>query len=405
MIEIPQPMKDPGDVVELTRRLVRIPSYVNTQDENGILLPENQKVDEINVGSYIYEFLTSHTDLKVIKQPVVDGRFNIIATNSENPKLFLLGHIDTVPPTEGSPYDPFAAEIHENKIYGLGASDMKAGLAGVMSALATLSNLPDLYAAFYIDEEYDFAGMKKLLEELPKGIKPELLFSADGGNMSVGNGCRGFTKARGTMRGHTAHAARPHHGVDAITGTTEAMHHLKEHLKPFGNEFLGNSTVTISRLNGGKSSRNQKDEEVIIDGGNKVADIAQFALDIRTTSPEVNSDLIMRTLVSFCEQKGLSIENLEFPHEQGAWTTDLKDIKGIISAVEKATGEPVKINDATEFGYVDLQMAWEALNRPPAAMFGPEITRTAHTSDEHVNVDDIIKARDIFIEVTNGIKR
>jgi acetylornithine deacetylase len=74
--------------------------------------------------------------------------------------LVLSGHCDTVPlGTKAWWHDPFGAAIEDGKLYGLGACDMKAGLAinlGVMRALQELGiDLQgDLICESVIDEEF-----------------------------------------------------------------------------------------------------------------------------------------------------------------------------------------------------------------------------------------------------------
>ena len=63
--------------LELTKQLVSIPSWVGAN------------CNEIKIGQFIYDWLCTNTDLTVIKQPVKDGRFNIIATDNQPTKLLL----------------------------------------------------------------------------------------------------------------------------------------------------------------------------------------------------------------------------------------------------------------------------------------------------------------------------
>lgn len=58
MKELPPQVSNPADVVELTRRLVQIPSYRNVRDvKTHALLPKDQRVEEIGVATYIADFL------------------------------------------------------------------------------------------------------------------------------------------------------------------------------------------------------------------------------------------------------------------------------------------------------------------------------------------------------------
>lgn len=67
-----------------------------------------------------------------------EGRTSLVAIrrgSGEKGALCFSGHIDTVPLGAARwNVDPFAGEIKEGKIYGRGASDMKAGVAAMVVA-------------------------------------------------------------------------------------------------------------------------------------------------------------------------------------------------------------------------------------------------------------------------------
>lgn len=398
--ELPQQVENPADVVELTRRLVQIPSYVNIRDpKTGELVPNEQRVDEIGVATYIADFLRQHTNLEVQTQDVADGRFNVIATNSTHPKLVFLGHTDTVKPSEGGVYDQLAADVQDGKIYGLGAADMKSGLASILSAITLFDDLPDTLLAFYVDEEYDFAGMRVLIDEMSPEMKPDLLLSADGGDLELANACRGLIEIHGTMRGVSAHAGTPELGVNAINGVVDAFKNLKRRLGKFAHESLGSCSVNLASLDGGKAAINERGEIIVGEQVNSVPDIARFKVDIRTVSPDVKPELVIADIVRYCHQHGLSIDEIKTQHNLGTWFTDEKDLQNLVSVVESITGKPVKFSNPKTSGYVDMQMLWDKLGQPTAASIGPGPGNVMHQADEYVAIDDLLMSRDIFAGV------
>ncbi len=84
--------------------------------------------------------------------------------------LLLYGHLDTVKPSPAWKTNPFKPFMKDGKLYGLGACDMKAGLAGLTLAFLTLASNPPkdlqgrLTLAFASDEEGNSRGFKALLE-------------------------------------------------------------------------------------------------------------------------------------------------------------------------------------------------------------------------------------------------
>jgi len=130
------------------------------------------------------------------------------------PSLALFGHLDTVP---GQPSSP---RIDGDRVIGLGASDMKSGLA-VMLELA--DRIPDdaphrLVLAFYDREETDFdrGGLPDLLAAVPALTGCDLALCLEPTDGDLHLGCVGSLHVRLTVRGRAAHSARPWLGESAL---------------------------------------------------------------------------------------------------------------------------------------------------------------------------------------------
>ena len=85
--------------------------------------------------------------------------------SSRSPIVFS-GHTDTVPVSNEWTLDPFKPVLKENNLFGLGSSDMKAGLACMMAAALNVTNPKnDIYLLFDADEEGDVTGGPNLIKE------------------------------------------------------------------------------------------------------------------------------------------------------------------------------------------------------------------------------------------------
>ena len=130
--------------------------------------------------------------------------------------ITLAGHLDTVPAPAPNP-----ARVEGDKLYGLGSSDMKSGLAIMLELLARplLNPAYDLAFIFYDGEEgpYDGSGLGPLLEQA-EWIKDEtsLAFCLEPSDNVLQLGCLGTINARVDFRGQAAHSARPWQGNNAI---------------------------------------------------------------------------------------------------------------------------------------------------------------------------------------------
>ncbi|MEG0021126.1 MAG: M20/M25/M40 family metallo-hydrolase, partial [Oscillospiraceae bacterium] len=121
-------------VIELCQKLIQQKSYSG---------------EEGKVADELREFFTANG----FDEITVDGYGNIVGKiKGKRPGKTLLfdGHMDTVPVTDPAAwtYNPFAAEIHDGKIYGRGTSDMKGALAAMAVAAANFAK----------DNDKDFAG-------------------------------------------------------------------------------------------------------------------------------------------------------------------------------------------------------------------------------------------------------
>jgi succinyl-diaminopimelate desuccinylase len=132
------------------------------------------------------------------------------------PLVVLAGHLDTVPPTGNA-----RARRDGDRLYGLGATDMKGGDAVMLALLETLDPASlrfDLAAAFYDAEEgpHEGNGLGRLLAELPWLGAAALAVLLEPTAAQVELGCNGVINAEVRVTGKSAHAARPWTGVNAI---------------------------------------------------------------------------------------------------------------------------------------------------------------------------------------------
>src|SRR3989344_2614051 len=208
--------------LDLLKKLISIPSFVEG------------KVDEAQIGEFVYNFLKEVPFLKVQKQSISKTRFNVVATDGKPTKLLLYGHLDTVTPRSHNLRDQFKPTIVGDKLYGLGVVDMKAGLAAILSAIKNSQPTNGLTAFFSCDEEYEFLGTKKFLKEFK--LNPKLILSAEATDQLISNGCRGALECTFTLEGTTAHSSTPQLGQNAIEGVMKLVSDLKGVLGKFGNK-------------------------------------------------------------------------------------------------------------------------------------------------------------------------
>lgn len=361
------------NTLNLTKKLISIPSYVG------------EDCNEIKITQFIADYCKKFSWLEIIKQPVKNGRFNLILTDKYLTKILLCAHLDTVEPRSNWITNPFKPTQKGGSLYGLGSSDMKGSTASILTALEDFKDTQGLMILFYIDEEYDFLGMKRFLREYKNKLKPQLIMSADGYNLSIGNGCRGLIEINLTVKGKTGHAANPRIGVNAITGATQVISELTKILAGYKSS-LGKTSCNLAFIQGGLDLGKGK----IGREGNNIPDLAELVLDIRTASKDLNADKIITILKDLCIKKSLKLTSYKIRHNLGSWTTPKKSLKKIEKIINKSN-----YLDVSGYGYIDTQMLWQAF-KVPCITFGSGNLETAHKPNEFVEIKNLQITEDIY---------
>src|ERR671930_163454 len=147
---------------------------------------------------------------------------------TSRPLVVLAGHLDTVPAQENVP-----GRIDGEAVVGLGASDMKGGLAVMLelAGWAVDGNLAlDLGFLFFTREELpaDVSPLPDFLAACPQAREPELVIVLEPTDNELHVGCVGNLSAQITFRGVSAHSARPWTGENAIHKAAAALAPLAE---------------------------------------------------------------------------------------------------------------------------------------------------------------------------------
>jgi len=143
-------------------------------------------------------------------------------------KVVLAGHLDTVPEPEGG----IEVRVEGDRIYGRGASDMKAGDAVMLALLENFPEQSRLEPAFvfYEREEGPYAenGLEAVFAGCPWVLDAGLALVPEPTAAALEVGCVGTSQVEITFRGRSAHAARPWQGENALTKAGRFLDALHE---------------------------------------------------------------------------------------------------------------------------------------------------------------------------------
>ena len=234
-------------VVETLRELVRINS-VNSAYEGG--------PGEREIATFVRRFFEQRS-IEVWEQEVFADRPNVIARipgRDSSRRVVLEAHTDTVS-IKGMSIAPFDPRIEDGKLYGRGSCDTKAGLAGMMHALASLHERGlqppcEVWLAAVVDEEYSFRGVVKLCE----GLTAHAAIVAEPTSLRAVIASKGVLRWRILVHGRAAHSGKPHLGINAINHMARIILALEEDHQRLAvkvHPLLGPATVNVGVVRGG----------------------------------------------------------------------------------------------------------------------------------------------------------
>ena len=168
--------EEKDEIIEVIREGVKIPS-VKASASEGAPYGENMKK--------MLEFALELGKKWGFKTKNVDGRAGWMEIGEGEEMVAVLGHLDVVPEGEGWIYPPYAAEIHDGKMYGRGVVDDKGPVIGMMYTLKLIKEMEiplkkRIRIIFGLDEENGSSCIKHYIEcgeEAPTaGFTPDAEF-------------------------------------------------------------------------------------------------------------------------------------------------------------------------------------------------------------------------------------
>lgn len=166
------------------------------------------------------------------------------------PLVLLAGHLDTVPAQGNLP-----GRIEGGAVHGLGASDMKGGLAVMVELARWLEEdgaplAVDLGLLFFPREELppDESALPGFLAAYPTVLDAELAIMLEPTDVAIHAGCLGNLVADLVFHGVSAHSARPWTGENAIelaiTGLADVLPVPPREVELSGLRFVEVATIT-----------------------------------------------------------------------------------------------------------------------------------------------------------------
>jgi succinyl-diaminopimelate desuccinylase len=322
--------------------------------------------DEAAIAAYVTAALPASLDVLYR-----EGDCQLVATERRpgRPLVVLAGHLDTVPAQGNLP-----GRIEDGWVVGLGAADMKGGVAVMLELASWLASArPELEAdvvfLFFGREELpaDESPLPGMFAAAPLLREAELAVVLEPTDNTIQAGCLGNVTAALRFRGRAAHSARPWTGVNAIELAVDGLRPVLD--APLREARIAGLTfvecLSVVQIHGGVAD-------------NVVPDYVEARLNFRYAPDRTpaEADARLRELVGPSGE--LEIVSNSPPARVAAETPLVERLRvaGAFAVEPKQAWTPV------------AQFSEEGLD---AVNLGPGATRYAHTRDERVEIAELVR--------------
>ena len=376
------------DSVSMTKCLQEM---ILIRSENPFHEEPREGYREKEMGEYLSERMRA-LGMEVFSRNVRPGRpnvFGLIGGSSGEPGLMLAGHMDTVR-TDGYP-GAYTTTSVDGKITGRGSCDMKAALAAYLEAVRVLREAGvelkrGLCVTGVMDEEFQMLGSQDVGTQGPhadQGIIGEPT------ELAVCPANKGRVSTFFRTRGKAAHSSVPEKGENAIIQMAEIIRAFSgyndELLKRKPHPLCGHGRFNLGVIKGGVQV-------------NMVPDLCELEVDRRTLPGETKDGVYdeFRAIID-----PLREEYPRFAYEitEPSWLIPTNDIdpdeavvQSLLRAYEHVHAKSTEISafpagsDAPHMGF-------------PTVICGPGSIEQAHTTDEFVEIQQVVKATQMYLWV------
>lgn len=388
------------------RKLISFPSVTGNEEDIQTFISSWLK-DRLGITVDVWE-----PDLEQLKKhpgyvPVdkdYKNRPNVVGVykgKGAGRSLLFNGHVDVIPagPAEAWNTDPWGGTVKDGKIYGRGASDMKAGLAAYSMAMdavirSGLKLKGDVILEYTVDEELSGNGT---LAAITRGYKADAGISGETSSMNVQPACIGRIWYEIHVKGKPAGIQRQWDGVNAIDKGYKVVKAVSEfqevRMRKVSHHLYPNIRETIPCLVG------------VFQAGSYPSAFPDSCLlkGSMATVPGEDSDTVKRELAGHLKSAASSdpwmrenpptIRYTGYFAEPSEIPSDHSIVRTLKSAYEQALGAKPNISGRT--GAADIRFLNKYANTP-TVIFGPGPTDQMHATNEYTRIEDLIAATKIY---------
>lgn len=283
------------------------------------------------------------------RDEVAPGRWNLLCTTAEAPRLLYSTHVDTVPPFIGP-------SIDGDRVMGRGACDTKGGIVAMDAAGSRLraAGHEAVGYLFVVGEEVDHCGARHARHSPVDGV--ERIILCEPTLNRVVSAQKGMVKLVATASGVAGHSAYPERGESAVHKLLDVIAAWRDEPWPT-HELLGPTTLNVGTIEGGVAAN--------------------------VFAPEARAEVLIRAV----SQVEPLIERL-------------RELAGDAVDIDvPASNDPVFFDPPDDVTTVTVAFNTDATyltELAPVWLVGPGDIEVAHSVDEHITVSSLEEGVDLY---------
>lgn len=379
-----------GEIVDLLRDLIRVPSEVPPGEYDNIIELYSSKLREFGLN------------FEIIKKPGTK-KPNVLCRvkgTIGKPTLILFAHLDTVP--GGGGWEPFVPVVKGGMIYGRGSHDAKASVvAYTMAAKALMDEgiklKGDLLLLSVVDDEVGAADTTQYIVE-NELVRADFLICEGMGQSQISIASSHVMVLELSTVGKVTHAQSPWRGVHPVPKMVKILSALQEwseaiKKKRSGMEAYKDRTHPWTMTN---IALVRAGEENI---WNVFPERCTVQLELRII-PEQDPDEIVKEIEDIIrklkrEDSELEVELKELWRVPGFnISPDHPNIQKLKKAIKEVMGYDIPLRSIHGF----VPTSFYAKIGVPGVTWNPGVWEESnlHEPDEHIKIDDLINGTKIY---------
>ena len=325
---------------------------------------------------------------------------DLVARIGDGQRVLLYdSHLDTVGVGDEREWKhgPFSGAVENGLMYGRGTVDEKSSTPPMIYGLKIAHDLGllDEFTAYYfgsIEEWCEGLSAQVFAEE--ERVRPDFVVIGEPTNMRVVRGHKGRVEFRVTSRGRSVHGASHWLGDNALYKMVDVLCAIPElDARLPSDPFLGRGSIVATHIETRAGSLNVVPDHcsIVLDRRLTRGETAQQALEqVRALLP--SSDFEIEVL----RYTQPSYNGYVREHEQifPVWTFE-ESHPFVHAAVE--TSRTLDMDPTTgKWNFSTNGAYWAGAAGIPSVGFGPGEEQVVHTVDEHIRVDDVVRAAEWY---------